>query len=114
MRNGENLKEDLEILRADGYGWAADMILDATPGALKQSALDFVLGFARSADFDADPKARFRLKSLWTAWCCRWYNDPEPEETMPQLRQLFQEACANPDAPWRDFGTFSDWMMEWA
>lgn len=104
------VKQQVEMLRRDGYVDAANIIEWQNSQYNFAKEFECVTEFAATHD-GADPFAREQLRALWTAYCFHTGADVDTGPYDSDLRRVWaQVKAAEQTAGWEAFDVFDDFM----
>lgn len=106
----EYTKNQVEMLRRDGYSDAAQIIERQDSRFNLTKEMEWLTGFAALND-SGDPLVREQLRALWTAYCFHadWSADTAPYDNA--LLALWEQmGAAKQTRGYKDFEDFDDFM----
>ena len=114
MKNGTDVKFQLDILRRDGYH-AAAQIIESMQGTISQEAeMEYLKEFVRQGCFDEEP-VRDQLRCLWTAYCLHHGLDADTSGYDSGLLDLWDTMAEEEaeTADWSDYDSFDSFMCRY-
>ena len=106
----EYVKQQVEMLRRDGYTDAADIIVRQDSRFNLAKEFECITEFAASHD-SGDPLTREQLRALWTAYCFHIGADVDTALYDSKLRLIWAQVTeAGQARGYRDFDDFDDFM----
>ena len=114
MKNGTDVKFQLDILRRDGYHAAAQIIESMQETVSREAEMEYMKEFVRQGCFDEEP-ARDQLRCLWTAYCFHQGLDADTSGYDSGLLDLWDTMAEEEaeTADWSDYDSFDSFMCRY-
>ena len=114
MKDGTDVKFQLDILRRDGYHAAAQIIESMQGTVSREAEMEYMKEFVRQGCFDEEP-ARDQLRCLWTAYCFHQGLDADTSGYDNDLAKLWNTTAEDESetADWSDFDRFDNFMCKY-
>ena len=114
MKNGTDVKFQLDILRRDGYHAAAQMMESMQGTVSREAEMEYLKEFVRKGWFDEE-LARDQLRCLWTAYCFHQRLDVDTSGYDSGLLDLWDTMAEEEaeKAGWSDYDSFDNFMCRY-